>query len=121
MRGVGTDIVRARFGLTGDQLADIVDRHRALLDTRDLFLLARRTELVPVLSCAAAKQRAPRPGAAHGWSPPPPPVGSRIFSKHTAWEEFERWRVDLGPRRMRVPGGALISGGTRAWRCAEVP
>jgi hypothetical protein len=52
---------------------------------------------------------------------PPLPGGPLAFSKNTPWEEFERWRVDLGPRAVFVPEGPLITGGTRAWRCTEVP
>jgi len=51
---------------------------------------------------------------------PPLPLRRRLaFSQHTPWEEFELFR-SYGSR-VRVPEGALITGGDRAWRCTEVP
>jgi hypothetical protein len=53
--------------------------------------------------------------------PPFPRPWAPVFSKHTPWEDFERWRVDLGARQLLVPSGALITGSDRAWRCEVSP
>lgn len=118
MRGIGTELVRARFDLTGDDLAAITKRHRALIASGSLFALERRTERPVHLrlpETTAIEQRQPRPAAAPG-VPPLPLRAQQLFSKHTPWEEFERLRVDTGGGVL-VPGGALITNGDRAWRC----
>jgi len=50
---------------------------------------------------------------------PPPAVGrARLLSKWATmdWYEFALFQ----PTRAFVPGGCLITGGDRAWRCMEV-
>jgi hypothetical protein len=118
MDGVSRELVRGRFGLSGNQLADITQRHRALLQARGPLPVEFRLRLTETPAPKLNGRRGP--AGAHG-VPPLPLVGRRLFSKHTAWEEFERWRVDLGARQLLVPGGALFSNGDRAWRCEVSP
>jgi hypothetical protein len=117
MRGISTELVRARFGLTGNDLVAITRRHRALIASGSLEALAVRTDRGPeVLSRLSPGQ----PGTVSPRTVPPlpRPRAPVSFTPFTPWEEFERLRVDLGVRMVRVPEGALITNGSRAWRCA---
>lgn len=102
-----------------------MSRPEGLLSARErrevLSLKLRAWSGKPRLRDNEKSAKAPAVGAAPGGPPPPPPVRSRISFLNTPWEEFERLRVDLGPRQVLVPEVVLITGGSTAWRCTEVP
>jgi len=117
LRGVASSEILERFGITGNQLADVRARHRHVLRTGDVARLRTKTKVdikTSALSSGARRQAEPRRVL-----PLPPARARLVFGPHTDWYEFE-WLRCVRPQRALVPGG-VWGGGDRAHRRMEVP